>query len=285
MKIDRSKLIWLSLGAALIFLSLAFWNFKTDSSHVVVGEVTRSSGEVLWLQNEKHRATLVRKTQLLHSQEGLETNDAGEALLNLQNDASIKVLASTEVWIEQKAVKDSLQMRMNVVRGEVQVVRSGDEEHYPLFIGRNGHWALSSQYVETIEGSHAINVAGKEGTSGSPSSQATNSFTSNETTRNTPTSDEIKLALRGHQADFFKCYTRLLQSFPEVTGHAQLSFTIPGSGHIDGVSVDLQMLPLNKHLPSDFDDFSRCLKAVTLRLEFRPFSGPSVAAVYPIQFE
>ena len=283
MKIDRSKLIWLSLAAALIFLSLAFWNFKSDNSHVVVGEVTRESGEILWLQNEKHRTTLVRKTQLLHSQEGLETNDAGEAILNLQNDAAIKILSSTEIWVEHKAVKDSLQLRMNVVRGEVQVIRPGDEEHYPLFIGRNGHWVLSSQYLEAPESHSTGATAGKTGTSSS--AQEANSFTTHETSRNSPTSDEIKLALRGHQADFFKCYTRLLQAFPEVTGHAQLSFTIPGSGHVDGVSVDLQMLPLNKHLPSDFDDFSRCLKAVTLRLEFRPFSGPSVAAVYPIQFE
>jgi len=49
--------------------------------------------------------------------------------------------------------------------------------------------------------------------------------------------------------------------------------------------VDLHMQPAHKHLPSDFDDFVRCLKAVTLRLDFKPFTGPSVAAVFPLQFE
>jgi len=232
---------------------------------------------VLWHDFSLSRKELIKLNHDLHSQEGVQTNDLGEALINLENGAQIRVLPSTELTLEQKTYKENVYLRILLLHGDIQVIKAGNEEAYPLSIGRDGKWVMASAYQDS--------QVQKSSHSSSDQEVATTSFEAAPHRRTAPSDEEIQISLKRHQNDFFKCYTRLLQIYPEMSGRAQLSFIIPPSGHLDQVSVDLHLQPVGKHPPSDFDEFVRCLKAVTLRQEFKPFSGPTIAAQFPLQFD
>ena len=275
---DRQKIILVCFLIGGFFSILSFWTNRPGMSKnsPVLGTVQRQAGELVWHDDQELRKELVKDSHVLRSGDGVRTNEVGSALLNFENGAQIRLLSFSEITVEQKTFQEAVHLRLSIQHGDLQVLKPGNEEAYPLSIGREGKWVMASAYNDSQIPHFA--------TTPSPEPSA-HDVVPTKTNSTAPSDEEIQQSLQRRQGDFFKCYSRLLQSFPEITGHAQLSFTIPPSGHIDSVNVELQLNPVGRHAPSDFDDFVRCLKAVTLRQDFKPFVGPSVAAVFPLQFE
>lgn len=255
-------------GLVLIVLSIYFSFFSkgTTTQGPRLAQVEQQTGKVFVFRSGLMQRELVDKRAPVLNLDSIETMETGEALLIFESAYRIRLLNSALVTLEKETEDKKDLVVLIVKRGEIKVENGGREGE--LFITKNGERIAATEYNSSLLAKEPITGPAASTNLSEPAPQGL-------------TEEEISTVMASHRPHFFKCYTQLLQTDPNVKGNISLSFTIENSGKLSVAEV----APGQMGNQAISEDFKKCLLEVLKRIEFRPFQGPQISTLFPLKFE
>ncbi len=265
---QKNQLVYgfLLLGLLLVAFSLySTWSGpKPPIKDVRLAKVERQTGQTFVLHSGYTQKEIVQKKADLSHLDSVETMETGEALIGFESAFRVRLFNNTFVTLEKIEDQRGYHVVLILKRGEIKIENFGRDGE--LFIAKNGERISAVDY------------------NGSNLSQSTLEPVPTNLAANIPTNstqglteEEINRVITNHRTSFFKCYTQLLQKEPTSKGDVALSFTIENNGKLSVADINATQLKNS--------DFKKCLLEVLRRVEFRPFQGPAVSALFPLKFE
>ncbi len=247
----------------MLALGLSIYWGRNSNNQVVIATAERELGKSYLFKAGFSKRELISDSAPVTNLDSIETQETGEIKINFLNGYVVKIRSNSLVTVEaHDELKETL---ITIARGSLVVESLGRDPQF--FISKDGKKILASEfnkYIASLEdGTPSLNADTTE----IPLPQGNGELTE----------DEINTYMNRQKANFFKCYTQLLQSTPEAKGTVTLNFTIDRSGHVLDSQVQSNELAQA--------DFHKCLTEVLKRVEFRSFTGQNVTAVYPVRFE
>jgi hypothetical protein len=267
LKFDRRQLIFGIVVAGIFFLALSYF-FSRDE------EIGPSGNRLATLVHETGKVEVIRAVYSQRSKvdaraelgnfDSVETFEIGEATLIFESGYHLRLFENSLVTLQRVSDRENYHVLLIIKRGDIRIDKLGREGE--LFIAKNGEQILASKYND----SELKKIPPKPKHEDVDSRQPSPSLTE----------DEIASTMSSNRDRFFRCYSRLVQGHPQVKGDVSLAFTIETSGKPN-------LLEVTTHLTPTVDDseFKKCLREVIARIEFKPFSGPSVSTVFPLKFD
>lgn len=265
----RPQLIFLILGLGIFFIVLAIFYGKNESgpeTELKIATLIRQSGKVELIRAGLSQRTKVENRNELNNFDSVETFEIGEAELIFENGYHLKLYENSFATLERVNESDSYHVVVILKRGDLMVEQKGRENE--LYISKNGQQIDAALFNDSELHKISRPTSAEERLVVTPPQAMS------------LTEDEISTTMLNHKSSFFKCYARLVQKSPHITGEANLTFSIENSGRPTAINIDARMNP-----PTKDEDFQKCLKEVVLRLDFRPFAGPAVSTIFPLKFE
>jgi TonB family protein len=260
----KNHLVFGFLIAGIFFLFAAWLiTLKTDSfqsQQLLVARVQRDTGGVFIYRTQPFQKIKVEKTENVLAEETIETDDIGEAFVTTLNAYRLRLYTNSSIMIERQHDKQQERYTVYLKRGNLRVENYGPQEN--LWISRNGQKISAAAYNTSEWVTQPV-----------PSSEPPKKENENLSL----SEDEISAVMSSNKNYFFKCYTQLLQTHPQAKGEVTISFTIENNGKISVSEVTSSSLPQA--------EFHRCLKEVINRIEFKPFQGPPISTLFPIDFK
>lgn len=245
-------------GIALILASVVLPQNKFNFSfnQVSLAQVIEKTGSAVLFPADSAAEYELKNKTTLNPKDTLRTADDSEVLLQFQNGGQLRVTSNSEVLLDQ--INES-QVVALVKSGDVLIEKLGQGSNY--WIRKEGQLLSATDYALVDKNTHS--VAGKKNASAEIEEQISQI--------------EIESILSAKKTDFFKCFGQLIQRNPQATGQVLLSFTIERNGNTNKIEVS----------KTDINDasFKSCLVEVVARTQFRSFSGPPIATVFPLRFE
>lgn len=262
---QKNSLVVFFLVAGLVLFALAFWIGKRTSTapqQSILAHVLRETGQSTIIRAGYTKKELVDRKMPLSNLDSVETNETGEAILEFQTGDRIRIFENSLITIEQNENETSGSLVVVLKKGDLKIETQGRDKL--LLIAKNGKRIAAADFENSSLQGAPLQIS----TASNEAPAKTNSQLSDE---------EISSTLLSHKASLDKCYIKLLQKDPQAKGQVSLSFSIENSGKI-------AMTEFNSAQFKD-EDFKKCLLDLVQRISFRPFSGPAVSTVFPIQFE
>ncbi|MBX2988938.1 MAG: AgmX/PglI C-terminal domain-containing protein [Bdellovibrionaceae bacterium] len=267
MKRLRSLPFLFSVAGLLIF-ALALWRVSLEGPAPRSGSRTMARLEPvfgeLWIERDGRKEPVNRSRPV----ERLTTVGTGaetEALLSFENGEQVRLLENSLVLIDWEAGRPVLVLR----DGEIWPEKTKSNAESALVSREGVRRGLAEDLQERQQ--QPRRVVRPPPTEAAPVAKPV--AAGNETL----SSEYIQATLRTQRNQFFKCYTRLLQKTPGVSGEAALSFTIERTGRVSQAEVASASV--------QDPQFRRCLGEAVKRIEFKSFAGEPVSAVFPVRFE
>jgi len=247
-------------GIGVIFFVLSFFVSKNTDQQVGLGRVASLDevrGSVSGTKKTSPKKFKLTKGSELLPLDTLETNANGEALIRFDSGFTVRVFDNAFITID----KENESILLIVKRGDIHVESFGNDGQ--LVISKEGQRFQAAEYNLKYKGlADGLQLSQPSGT---------------ENQVNTLSTQQIQDTLNSHRNDFYRCYTKLLQKSPGVTGQSTLAFLIDPSGRVLNPSLSTSSLADN--------DFKVCLLEVISRVQFKSFVGESISAVFPLRFE
>jgi hypothetical protein len=267
LKLSRQQLILGIIALGIFFLSLSYFISRDEEkgpSGTRIATVIHETGKVEVIRAGFSQRSKVETRADLSTFDSVETFEIGEANLIFENGYHLRVFENSLLTLERVNDPENYHVLLVIKRGDVRVDQLGREGE--LFISKNGQRILAAKYNDSELKRHPPQSKTEEtdSTSHAPSL----------------TEEEIANTMNNNKNRFFRCYSRLVQNNPQVKGDVSLAFTIENSGHPNLLEINIHLTPK----VSD-EDFKKCLKDVITRIEFKPFTGPTVSTVFPLKFD
>lgn len=248
----------LLVGLAVVFFGLSYFLSRSADQQAGLSPLASAEeirGTVYGLRKNSNKREKLVRSWSISSLDSMETGGDGEFLMKFETGFEVRVLDSTLLTLD----KEEDRVILIIKRGDVHIVKFGADGK--LVISKEGRRFLAPEYELQYKNSKsALQLKSPQtGDSSQLSGQ------------------QIQDTLNAHKNDFYRCYTKLLQKTPGVSGQSNISFTIDPSGRVVSPSVSSSSL-------SD-KSFQACLVEVIQRINFKSFSGDSISTVFPIKFE
>jgi hypothetical protein len=250
------------LGIFFVVLSLYFSRssyFSNQNQSIKLGSITRETGSLEIIKAGLQKRSKIDATSDVFNFDSIETSEIGEANLTLENGYRLRIFGNSLITLEQINEIENFRTLLTLKRGDIRIDQIGRSNE--LYISKNG----IQTNAETFNNSELQKAPMK-----------LTKENSNIPDRTVLTEEEITSTMSNHKNSFYKCYSRLLQKKSAQKGDVTLTFMIDNSGHTSDLNIDT---------PIKDEDFTRCLRDVVGRIEFKPFTGPQISAYFPLKFD
>ncbi len=277
-KMSNGRLVLILFGVGAITVFLALWmTLKAPvnpGTQLQIAQIQVETPQVLKYQAGFQKPKIVEKSEVLLNLEAIETSDQGLVSLHFKSGHVLQVRPSTLLSVEliertnPQNKKPVLAININLHRGDLRVVKSGDPQQ--LFITKNktqidAESFLTSELMQTP-------------TEWTLTAQRLNDA---QNADGNLTESEIFLVVDSFKTLFLKCFAPIVErTRGEAYGVASLRFVIDKSGIPSSFSLNYKQIPMADK------DFERCILDVGSRMKFRAFEkGEPVYAEVPLEFK
>lgn len=262
----KTKYLPILLGLSVIFLGLAFYFSKVSSFFLSTGEIATLSEahgkvELATQGSNKKKSILKNEKVRVRSLDVISTSSESDTLISFDNKFQVRLFEDSEVLVDQVlADREENKIVLLIRKGDVQIENFGESDK--LVVSKDGKRMSAKDYEFQFKRT-AVNQLKIN----------SNNVEADESL----SSEQIERTLKAQQNEFYRCYLKVLQKMPGVTGSASLTFQIESSGKVTQPQVSA--ININDV------DFKACLLEILKRTQFKNFNGPSISTVFPLRFE
>ena len=266
MQNQKSRFVLLALGIVIVAGSILY---MTNEKYLNRNKYA-SGALIQWESGDVVISRLGEKTRLkskyfLNSNDLIETNEIGEAIVTLQNSTKVRLYSNSVVVYEASKSQKEDRFLFTIKAGDIKLDYAGDDVQTSA-VSKNGQKVVIEDYERS-------NLS-REPAFPDPDLMKQRV----QVASNAPSEKEISDIFQKNRSAFFKCYGSLLQKKPKAKGEVSLSFIIQDSGKP-------QQLRMTSNTLMKDQEFNKCLTEVVGRMAFKPFQGSPISTIFPLKFE